>query len=74
MMKQPGDRIEIVIRAPHQAKAATSVSGTLINPGKEIRLKGKIVGDYNDQWLVELDADFNGKNKILVLKSQKLVS
>jgi hypothetical protein len=61
-----GDRVKVNIQSP---AARTSVGGTLtIEEGGALSIEGKIVGEQDDQWIVELDMSIGGKKYIFVGK------
>tara|TARA_B100000315_G_C14265232_1_gene446100 strand:+ start:373 stop:603 length:231 start_codon:yes stop_codon:yes gene_type:complete len=71
-MAKIGDAVTLKIKgAPGTGTALGSGRGLTsvsVPPGESMPLKGKIIEDQGENWLVELRISIGGKNTILVSK------
>ena len=66
-MPKVGDRVTVQITGAPQK--GTFLSGDVkVEPGGVIKTGGTLVAEYSDEWEVQLDISFRGKNLIRVPK------
>lgn len=70
-MPKVGDNVQVTLRGG--ASSSTNLGGAIsIGPGASMSVPGRIVADRGDSWLIELNINVGGKNRILVPKSVQL--
>lgn len=63
------DRVKINITGPGTfAGTATSTGTYSLSPTSKLEVTGRIIGDFGDKWLVELDIPIAGNKRIYVPK------
>ena len=78
-MAQIGDRVEVTIHGGGRpgfdvslGATTTSLGGAVtIAKGQTMTVKGTIVGEHADGWIVELDISISGRNQILLAKASQ---
>jgi hypothetical protein len=67
-MAAVGDKVTVTIGGEGTGGTVVSDSITVAS-GKSLAVRGKIIEDRGDSWLIELDLSVDGKNRLLLSKS-----
>ena len=62
-MAKIGDQVRVTIQGPAE------LSGTATLNRGQITVSGIIIGESGEEWIVELDASFDGRNRLRIRKS-----